>query len=535
MASLSDKLTEADIDIALEGMKRSSDGLRQAYDNVLSRIENNPLGIRQLAQKVLLWVVHAKRLLRPDELRHALAISPESHALDAKRLHSVDDILTCCAGLVVLDRTSNYVRLVHHTTQEYFHFFGWNFFGGREETTCLASHCLTYLTYNTPADHLDHGLDIISNLSRDLPFLSYAALHWADHFRDQEPNQHVTLQFLNDLHKTTRSFQVLWSIRRMQWMFPGHKFPKAVHGIHLVCYLGLTSLVAQLLKSVPADMIAGEGRRPLSYAAEQGHLEAARVLIEHGAVLDVCDSQGYPALSYAAAYGHASLVELLIKHGASLSSEQPYVPAPLFLAISSNHEQATKVLLEHGAGTIVKGTLGELQVCNVSLLDAAFHGRVLLAEFLLNNGAEPEFKDGEGRTALSYAAHYGHIAFVELLIDRGAQIDLGNRYSRTPLSYAAENGHEAIIHVLLGYGAVPDGNYPACRQTPLEYAIKAGHQSVAQLLIQAGANIHAENRDGHTPLLQAASSGLDCIIELLISKGASVSHIDIWGLGALSY
>jgi hypothetical protein len=223
MASLSDKLTEDNIDGALEEMQGSSDGLRQAYSYVLSRIENSPPGMRQLARKVLLWVVHARRSLTPDELRHALAITPQSHTLNTRRLNAISDILSCCAGLVVLDRTSNDIRLVHHTAQEYCQSFGSSFFGDGKET-CLASDCLIYLSYDTLLEHTEADHDVVTALLRDLPFLSYATLHWADHFGDQEPNLDVTLRFLHDIHKTTPSFQVLWSIRRMKWMFPGHSF-----------------------------------------------------------------------------------------------------------------------------------------------------------------------------------------------------------------------------------------------------------------------------------------------------------------------
>jgi hypothetical protein len=115
------------------------------------------------------------------------------------------------------------------------------------------------------------------------------------------------------------------------------------------------------------------------------------------------------------------------------------------------------VLLESGAGTITKGPMGELQVCSISLIDAAFYDRVMVAQFLLDNHAEPNFRGLEGRTPLSHAAGNGQIAIVELLIRHGAQIDLANRYLGTPLSYAAEKGHVAIVRILLDNGAMVDG------------------------------------------------------------------------------
>ena len=57
-------------------MKKGEEGLDKAYDDTVNRIENQGHGLHELAEKVLFWVVYAKRPLIAEELRHALAVEP---------------------------------------------------------------------------------------------------------------------------------------------------------------------------------------------------------------------------------------------------------------------------------------------------------------------------------------------------------------------------------------------------------------------------------------------------------------------------
>ena len=101
-------------------MKMGKEGLDKAYDDTVNRIENQQQGIRELAKKMLFWIVFAKRPLTTEELRHALAVEPGTRSLDMRNLCPVEDMVSSCAGLVTIDQKSNIIRLVHYTTQEYF-------------------------------------------------------------------------------------------------------------------------------------------------------------------------------------------------------------------------------------------------------------------------------------------------------------------------------------------------------------------------------------------------------------------------------
>ena len=54
-------------------------------------------------------------------------------------------------------------------------------------------------------------------------------------------------------------------------------------------------------------------------AAEKGHIEAVRLLLEHGADAKKANYYGMTPLMSAAQKGHLQIIQLLLKNGASLT------------------------------------------------------------------------------------------------------------------------------------------------------------------------------------------------------------------------
>jgi hypothetical protein len=127
-------------------MLKGKEGLRKAYENAFQRIESQMTGDCELAKKVLSWITLAKRPLTISELSFALAVEPNESAIDPDNIHDSDDLVSVCAGLVVVDQESAIIRLVHYTAQEYLEqtVDAWNP-GGRLH---LATTCLTYLAFD---------------------------------------------------------------------------------------------------------------------------------------------------------------------------------------------------------------------------------------------------------------------------------------------------------------------------------------------------------------------------------------------------
>ena len=80
----------------------------------MKRVEGQTKNRRDLAEQVFSWIIHACRRLSLEELQHALAVTSdhELSKIDANDLVDEKILTSACAGLVVIDRESNIVRLV---------------------------------------------------------------------------------------------------------------------------------------------------------------------------------------------------------------------------------------------------------------------------------------------------------------------------------------------------------------------------------------------------------------------------------------
>jgi len=89
-------------------------------------------------------------------------------------------------------------------------------------------------------------------------------------------------------------------------------------------------------------------RTPLHWVAQEGHCKVAKVLIDHGAKINVQTAEGGTPLSMASSENHIDLVKLLIKSGARINLSTKYETA-LHNACAWNNEEAVKTLIAAGA------------------------------------------------------------------------------------------------------------------------------------------------------------------------------------------
>jgi len=151
-------------------------GLYDTYDDVMERISQQCRPNVDHAFKVLSWVTFAKRPLKPKELQYAVAITHGMTSVDDDDLTDVEDLLSFCAGIVIIDRESEVVRLVHYTTQ--------GFLENRltDRKVDLARGCLSYLEVLRPP--------ILHFLFEDCyPLFRYVGVYWADHIRGELEDQ----------------------------------------------------------------------------------------------------------------------------------------------------------------------------------------------------------------------------------------------------------------------------------------------------------------------------------------------------------
>jgi len=88
----------------------------------------------------------------------------------------------------------------------------------------------------------------------------------------------------------------------------------------------------ELLAGLSVDILDGDGRSPLIYAALSGNLEMLEWLIKNEASIDMQDRGGWTALHAASQNQHARIVSKLIENNANTNLTDNHGNGPLWTA-----------------------------------------------------------------------------------------------------------------------------------------------------------------------------------------------------------
>ncbi|KAK6503772.1 hypothetical protein TWF481_008778 [Arthrobotrys musiformis] len=179
--AIKSKTTLSKLKRALEGLKKGDDAYNFAYTQTMERVNSQNRDHKALANQVLEWIIYAKRRLTMSELGHALAVEPNTQALDKENIPKPELIVSVCAGLIVVDEESDIVRLVHYTTQEYFDKHGETLFPLAHAN--ITEICVTYLSYDTFESGASSNDEDFETRLQSNALYDYAARNWGSHAR----------------------------------------------------------------------------------------------------------------------------------------------------------------------------------------------------------------------------------------------------------------------------------------------------------------------------------------------------------------
>ena len=118
--------------------------------------------------------------------------------------------------------------------------------------------------------------------------------------------------------------------------------------------VGRTRGLEELLDADPelARAWSSDGFTPLHYAAYFGQEDAARIVLERGAEVNLVarhESLRVTPLHSAASGGHGGIVKLLVEHGADPNAAQDGGFTPLHSAAQNDDRESVEALIEAGA------------------------------------------------------------------------------------------------------------------------------------------------------------------------------------------
>lgn len=285
---------------------------------------------------------------------------------------------------------------------------------------------------------------------------------------------------------------------------------------------GYTAVVEALLaRKVDPNVLVGESERPLHVASENGHDQIVRLLLDSGADVSTKDNTGNTPMYLACANGHIEIVQELLEEAPDLHNVDVAAWMPLNDVVKVGREELMRVLL-HYAGADASNFFGVL--LQKAVLVAAQIGEEGMLGLLLDAGADINFQDAFGNTALQLAAWCSHPRIVLLLLARRANLELRDGKGNTALSDAADRGSTAILKLLMDAGADKDAvNHLGL--TPLLRAATADNDQSVRLLLDRGAKAISTdpNHDGVLQL-SAAKYSTD-VVKVLLDRGADINSI----------
>ena len=304
-------LQESTIYRRRERLRKMTDGLGlgDAYSATIERIKAQGGGKSWLGMEALMWVSHAERPLREDELCHALAVELSSTYFNAENVPSMSTLVSCCQGLITLDKKASTVRLIHFTLQEYLSTHP-NIF--RRPHSAMAEICLTYL-------NSAQVKALSANPSRhtlNTPFLEYCSLYWGVHAK-RELSAHarsLALHLLQEYDGHISAKYLLAQAEGMSLEDFGTSF--RFSGLHCASFFGIEEVVAAWIAMNSYDINEGDnfGYTPLAWAARNGYEEVVTILLSQQQVdPDRPNNCRRTPLLYAAWNGHEGVVKILLE------------------------------------------------------------------------------------------------------------------------------------------------------------------------------------------------------------------------------
>ena len=594
-------------------LKEPPQSLDETYQRILKEIHD--VDSKQV-HRILQCLVAAHRPLRVEELADVLALDVDAGGIprfNTERRWETHEtaVLSTCSSLVsvVNQDGSRVVQLCHISVKEFLMSDRLSSTGdisqyhiAREAShAILAQACLgVLLSVDDPTSEDRAG---------DTPLSGYAHEYWLAHARVGNVELQIkdALDRFFDLDKP--HFVAFFRSSRARAPFR-LRFFRASSGeeskgllspaapFYFAAISGLNGLAERLIVAKTPQVLnfCGHKGTLLHLAVREGHIEAARLLLAHGADINsrndyatppriaslqrysqgleshsewpldsdlgtidtknalpdtnvdvsseensdvhigLVESRSTP-LHLAASEGRLDICQMLLERNADVRVHDDCGNTALHCAVSKGHLETARLLLERGADINPQNKEG---LTPLQVSQNMEEGYLDIMRLLLDHGANWNSRDNHGNTVLHFAAYKGHLETACILLERGAYVNSQNDKGLTPLQRALQGmqeGHRDVVRLLLDYGANVNIHNKS-GNTALHFVASKGHLEVARILLERGADVNSQNDKGSTPL-QRASQGMReghrDFVQLLLDYGANLNARDNRGNAALHF
>ncbi len=493
------------LSVRLGGLSQHRDLYWEIYHGTLERINGQSPVDRDLAMQAIMWITNAARPMSPNELCCALSIEPGDTIFDEENWRSAEMIVSVCAGLVVVDKESDIIQIVHYTAQEFFDDYQHDKIG--EVQRALATTCLTYLCFEQPDDQshasgdptlAPDGDDVGSNANLSDEAAESAPFEMTPGWRVHHQGE-VLYGSAGSYHESSYT----------------SKHSSRVHSV---------DIQQSILKSQKACLT--------DYAANFWSFHA------HDYQPDLLQ----PALRL--------LKDQRLAARAFQSATSLYQPWPVlhFSPKATSMFGTGRSAMTQVTGLHLIAALGLAKICEAlletidkapgihadardegrrtALMWAAHHGHENIVRMLLSRSdVHSTKKCRRGETALIYAARRGWTAIAEIILTGGYVKNtqwlctLENQFGETALVRAALEGHEDMVRLLGKWDTLSIHREVIFGEWPIHLVAQMRPASTMRLLVEVcGVDTERKNPKGYTPFIVAVDWGNEDVVKYFLRE-----------------
>lgn len=238
------------------------------------------------------------------------------------------------------------------------------------------------------------------------------------------------------------------------------------------------------------------------HAVVQQQFDVARVLLEHGAQIDVVVPTGNTLLCHSLLEGNIEAVKFLIQSGADVNAHDTSGRSLLHIAAERNLIAIGRILLDRGAD--VAATILGHQNNLIPLFTAISNQNVEFVNVLLDHLSVRNISRRDIFKALALACRIGNLSIVRRLMDFNIYTHVSPYESsgyEDPLNVAIDCNKIDIFGEFIERGVEFDHN-------TLSKAIRSRNFDMVKMLIMYGADVSRRDSNGQLPTDIATSSNI---------------------------
>ncbi|KAK1987180.1 hypothetical protein LZ30DRAFT_756823 [Colletotrichum cereale] len=446
-------------------LKDIPDQLSELFKDILRRDNQD---MEQLLLCVL-WILLAKRPLRPNEFYHALwsGLSPQGLVNDEVPevpSSNSDDTITSCVisyskGLAEITKSNQpTVQFIHESVRDFLVKdrglqelwpdvgYDWECQGHDRLKQCCYAYMDHYLAPGSLAIHspATDAEDHLKDVNR-FPFLEFASQNILFHSDSAE------LAVSQETFLAEFPLHTWIPLSNHSEKYQVRRYSCQAKPPYVLADKGL----ARLIRAWPEDEMHAcyseeRYKYPLFAALTNGHKDAFAAILGLTSHIyngdDITERlthrkaapelMNLTPLTWAAWTGRTDVVRMLLAGGANPDSGHT-----VLYALRKGYTEIVRMLLEKGANPNTGN----------NIFAAASIGYTEIVRMLLEKGADPD----AGR-AIIHAATRGHREIVGMLLDWGADVNVGGFGIETALYCARQNGHAEVAQLLIDHGAEGD-------------------------------------------------------------------------------